>query len=314
MLPGPKVLEDSVQVVNADPQINAPNMTITNNPTASQKTYHYPRVQYPQGSPMNTPKMTILPPKEVSPDAYQNIQDQRNVFRSNRKLEQTPPLNINPQMLMGGGAPTMPGGAPIMPGGAPNGNFDVKKITQQVIANLKKTNKNIDVFDPTTMKSLGDSPLSLRSHHSRRRHRKLFGNGFFNAGPGFVDIGSMPMNNVNMASANPNLSSMGPFIPQQAPPSPIHINIKDPWNPKKKKNLMSEGQKMIRRLVSQNVVDKINMALRNLSEDLSNFHDSVSEKLKGMGQVTQETEMIIDKENSSANQVPLLIKQKYNIE
>lgn len=293
MLPSPKVIQDSSVLASADPQVNAPNLTLTNNPTATQNTYNYPRVQYPQGAPMNTPKMTILPPKEVSPDADQNIKDSTRVFRANRKLVESPGVKV---MAPNFSPPRM---------GSPEGQVDISAITQQVISNLKKTNKDIEVFSP-------NSPP--KKHHRRQSNRKLFGNGFFNAGPGFVDVGSMPMGSVNLAAANPNLSSMGPFIPHANPPSPIRIKIKDPWTPKKKKKLLSQGQKMMNRVLMQNSVDEVSQGLSYMSDMINNFYGTFNEKIKVLNNTLLETQQHIRKENSTAQLVPEMMKKKMGIE
>ena len=304
MLPSPKTIEDSMVLVNADPQINAPNMTLTNNPTASRNTYHYPRVQYPQGAPMNTPRMTVMPPKEVSPDAYQNWVDQKGVYRENntRKLKQTSGVQVMPPQIM---LPQMGAGSA---GGSPQ-NFDVNKITQQVIANLKKTNKDIEVFNPNAPPT-----ANMPSRHRRhRRNRHLSGNGFFNAGPGFVDVGSMGMNNVNLATANPNMSSMGPFMPQVNPPSPIRIRIKDPWTEKRKKKLLSQSMKMMYKVMIQNKFDAVSDSLAGLADQMDNFRSQVMNKMADLNNAELETSLHISKANSSAELVPEMIRQKYNL-
>jgi hypothetical protein len=295
MLPSPKTIEDSSVLASADPQINAPNLTVTNNPTATQNTYNYPRVQYPQGAPMNTPKMTILPPKEVSPDASQNFNDSTKVFKANRKLVQSPGVKV---MAPNFAPPTMSNGS---------GNVDINAITNQIIKNLKKSHKGLEVFNP-------NAPPKARKRHHRHSNRKLFGNGFFNAGPGFVDVGSMPMGSVNLAAANPNLSSMGPFIPQANPPSPIRIKIKDPWTPKKKKTLLSQGKKLMNRVLMQNAVDEVSKNLAYLADNINNFQGALKEKLKIMNNVLLETKQKIHKENSTAQLIPEMMKQKMGIE
>ena len=291
MMPSSKVKEDSTVLASAEAQVNAPNLTLTNNPTATQNSYNYPRMQYPHGAPMNTPKMTIVPPKEVSPDAYQNEQDSKNVFRANRKLIQSPGLKV-----------MAPNFSPPRIGGSPEGKIDINAITKQIIGNLKKQNKNIEVFDPA------HPEIHKKKHRHRRLNRRLFGNGFFNAGPGFVDVGSMPMGSVNLAAANPNLSSMGPFIPQANAPSPIRIKIKDPWTPKKKKKLLSQGQKMMNRVLMQNSVNEVSQNLAYLSDMIGNFKSTFSEKLKVMNNVILETKQKIQKENAAAHSVPEMMR------
>ena len=327
MMPSSKTIEDSMVLCNADPQVNAPNITMTNNPVASDDTYHYPRVQYPEGSPMNTPKMTILPPKTISPDAHQNFIEDKYVKHLNRKLgmsqnpaiPQTPPMTQSSAMTQNPGlqvmAPNMipPGLIPGM-GGSSNAsgtpaNFDISKITQQVINNLKKNDKNIEVFSPNAPQS-----MIHKKRRRRRTNRKLFGNGMFNAGPGFVDVGSMGMNSVNMAAANPNMSSMGPFIPQQGPPSPIRIKIRDPWTPKKKKVLLSQAKKMMNKVMMQNIMNDMSASLASFSDLMGNFHSAVKEKLNDLNNVVLETQQVIHKENSSAQLVPEMIKQKFNLD
>lgn len=298
MMPSSKTIQDSTVLASADPQVNAPNITLTNNPMASQNTYHYPRVQYPQGSPMNTPKMTILPPKEVSPDARQNFVDSDHVFKPNRSLKEAPGVKI---MAPNFSPPTM--------GNAPNGQVDINAITKQIITNLKKKNKNIEIFNPND-----PTGAQQKSHkRSRRRHRKLFGQGYFNAGPGFVDVGSMGMSSVNLAAANPNLSSMGPFIPQANPPSPIRIKIKDPWTPKKKKKLLSQGQKMMNRVLMQNAVDDVAEGLAFLSDSISNFSKAVDNKMSIMNNIILETKQTIHKNNATAELEPQMMKEKMGL-
>ena len=292
MMPSSKVIQDSTVLASAEPQVNAPNLTLTNNPTATQNTYNYPRMQYPHGSPMNTPQMTIVPPKEVSPDAYQNAQDSSRVFKANRKLVETPGLKV-----------MAPNFSPPRIGGNPQGQIDINAITKQIIGNLKKKNKNIEIFDPA-------HPKKRRKRHNRR----LFGNGFFNAGPGFVDVGSMPMGSVNLAAANPNLSSMGPFIPQANAPSPIRIKIKDPWTPKKKKKLLSQGQKMMNRVLMDNAVGEVAKNLAFFSDSISNFKGTFNEKIKIMNNVILETKQKIQKENAAAQSVPEMMREKMGLD
>jgi hypothetical protein len=295
MMPSSKVIQDSTVLASADPQVNAPNLTLTNNPTASQNSYNYPRVQYPQGAPMNTPKMTILPPKEVSPDADQNYQDSDHVFKRNRELVQNPGVQV-----------MAPNFQPPTINNTPNGQVDINAITKQIIANMKKKNKNLEIFDPNSL----EKPHKKKHRH----HRKLFGNGFFNAGPGFVDVGSMGMSNVNLAAANPNLSSMGPFIPQANPPSPIRIQIKDPWTPKKKKKLLSQGQKLMNRVLMQNSVDDVAASLAYLSDSISNFSKAVNNKMGLMNNMILETKQTIHKTNGSAQLQPQMMMEKMGLD
>lgn len=323
MLGGPKVIEHSTVMVSTTPQVNVPNLTLTNNPKASSNSYHYPRVQYPNGTPMNTPKLTMLPPKMVSTDHAQNFRNERGNFQQVRQLSQNPNGNNpiqNQKFVPNRNLTVSPGiqlGAPNMippellkqiGGGKSDGssqNFDVNKITQQVINNLKKSDNNLEVFNPM-------APKKKKKH--RHRNRKLFGNGMFNAGPGWVDVGSMPMSSVNLAAANPNISSMGPFIPQVNPPSPIRIRIKDPWTPPKKKKLMSQSRKLMNRVQEDNLIGYISEGLKSLNDALNAFHDQFNEKMKDMTSTENETREHITKTNHSAHLVPELIKEKFGID
>ena len=321
MLPGPKTIEHSVVMVSTTPQVNAPNMTITNNPKASQDSYHYPRVQYPSGTPMNTPKLTLLPPKTISTDHAQNYRNQRGNFQTSRRLAQNRPkppsnafmpnrnLSISPGIQLGTPSMLPPSVLKQLGGGSGASgkpNFDVSAITRQVIANLKKQDKNIEVFDPTHPKP--------KARHHTRRNRRLFGNGMFNAGPGFVDVGSMPMSAANLAAANPNISSMGPFIPQMNPPSPIRIRIKDPWTPPKKKKLMSQARKLMNRVQTDNLIGYVEDQLMGMNDALTNFHSQFNEKMKDMVTTENETRQHISKTDHSTHLVPELIREKFGID
>jgi hypothetical protein len=177
---------------------------------------------------------------------------------------------------------------------------------------------------PKELKNYEKSPqMALRSHRSRRlhkhssrnnqmrriSHRRLDSFPFINPGPGYIDVGSNGYSPMTYAAMNPNIASMSPFIPRNAPPPPIRLQLRDPIQETYKKNIMTTSEKAMHDFEAEKLKEELKQEIDVVTSLATTYAQSLKTSFNQIDLKVREVEAKKKSIDSEVNQLQSKINQ-----